>query len=474
MTKRSPLIILTAQRPWVYRKYPPFGILYLADSLLKAGFRVKIVHPVEGRREAVLSAVREERPLFVGLSVIATPLLAEDIEISKAVHAEGVPVVWGGIYPSMVPETALSADYVDYILTGEAELTVLDFARALNEGQDPEGIPGAGHKGDGLAVNPPGAFHRDLDRFRPAWELINLPEYLEFFPASGELMMMLSLSRGCPHRCIFCYNQSNPERRRFRIHGADYLREQVDYFKQKYRINLVRWVSDNPFGKVDKGKEVIMAADIPWVSTARIDLVDRQFAKWLKDSGCRFLCFGFESGVDHVLKILRKGFTSEQIRTGLMNLNNEGIFASGGWMHLIPGESEDDRRQTRQFMDELHRMSPRVLHDIQGLRPYPDTPVWKMCLEMGLTPPTTNEEWTQYRWLAAPLFGWTEKRLRRLVLATRILYGRARKAAPAVTTGQHEVLRERFIKGLFPGPVEEQMSEWPSLKNKIADPSEQD
>ncbi len=474
MSREAPLIILTAQRPWVYRKYPPFGVLYLADSLLQAGFRVKIIHRVEGRKQAILDAVAEERPLFVGFSVIATPLLAEDIDISQAVHFAGVPVVWGGIYPSMVPETALSADYVDYILAGEAELTVIDFARVLAEGSLPREVPGAGYKEDGPVINPVGSFHSALDRFRPAWELLNLSEYLEFFPAQGDLMMMVSLSRGCPHRCIFCYNQSNPDRRRFRIHSTDYLNEQVGYLKKRFKINMVRWISDNPFGKVKQGKEVIEGVGMPWVSTARIDIVDREFAGWLRHSGCRFLSFGFESGVDRVLKILRKGFSAEQIRAGIENLDREGIFASGNWIQLVPGETEEERTRTREFMDQLYRMSGRVYHDIQGLRPYPDTPVWEMCLDMGLDPPTTNEQWSKAHRLATPLFGWTEKRLQRLVLSTRILYGRARKSPPVVSPAQYEVIRKRFLKGEFQGPVEEQMAGWPSLKYKIADPSEQE
>ena len=88
----KPLIILTAQRAAAYRSYPPHGILYVADSLLKEGYRVKIIHPVAERLKDVVNAVQEEKPVFVGLSVIHTPLLKEDIEISKAVKEMEIPV----------------------------------------------------------------------------------------------------------------------------------------------------------------------------------------------------------------------------------------------------------------------------------------------------------------------------------------------------------------------------------------------
>jgi len=294
MNQKAPLIILTAQRPWAYRKYPAFGILFVASALVRAGYRVKIVHPERDRLGAIREAVKEERPLFVGLSVMATPLLPEDIEISKSLKAAGVPVVWGGIHPTMVPETALAADYVDYILTGEVEETVGDFAQALREGKPPEGIPGAGFK-EGVApvTTPAGRFLHDLDRYRPAWELIKLSNYLEVFAGGAERMIAVPLSRGCPFRCSFCYNLSNPDRRLFRIHGQEWIKEQIAFLKQKVGITIVRWISDNPFGNVKRGMEAITAAGMPWVSNARIELATESFCEWLKQTQCKMIGFGF-------------------------------------------------------------------------------------------------------------------------------------------------------------------------------------
>jgi len=77
-----------------------------------------------------------------------------------------VSVVWGGIHPTLVPETALAADYMDNIVTGEAEESAVKFAQALREGHLPEEVPGADRAPDGagLAVflAAPAVFNRRL------------------------------------------------------------------------------------------------------------------------------------------------------------------------------------------------------------------------------------------------------------------------------------------------------------------------
>ena len=70
MQENGPLIILTAQRVWTYRKFPPYGVMYIATQLREAGFRVEIVHPERDRADAVAEAVKREMPLFVGFSVM--------------------------------------------------------------------------------------------------------------------------------------------------------------------------------------------------------------------------------------------------------------------------------------------------------------------------------------------------------------------------------------------------------------------
>jgi hypothetical protein len=76
--------------------YPPFGIMYVADALEQAGFKVKLFHETEEFVSEFVRQVAEERPLFVGFSTITGPQLKPTIDASKLVHYLDVPVVGRG------------------------------------------------------------------------------------------------------------------------------------------------------------------------------------------------------------------------------------------------------------------------------------------------------------------------------------------------------------------------------------------
>src|SRR5260370_19142390 len=116
--------------------YPPFGIMYVADALTQAGFEARIFHETEAYQETFLREVAHAKPLFVGLSTITGPQLRPVIETSKRLKAMGVPVVWGGVHATIMPEECLKEDYVDFVVVNEGEETGQELARMLS-GQKP-------------------------------------------------------------------------------------------------------------------------------------------------------------------------------------------------------------------------------------------------------------------------------------------------------------------------------------------------
>src|SRR5687767_6692319 len=181
--------------------YPPFGLMYVADALLQSGFRVKIFHETHDYVDAFIREVEHERPLFVGLSTITGPQLHPVIETSRRLKALGMPVVWGGVHATIMPEEVLKEDYVDFVVINEGEETIQELSRML-AGQIPsdyssiKGLAWKNRAADGLVaenllaqvtqtphgysivVNPERHFIQDLDRFRPRWDLIPVERYL--------------------------------------------------------------------------------------------------------------------------------------------------------------------------------------------------------------------------------------------------------------------------------------------------------
>ena len=45
-----------------------------------------------------------------------------------------MPIVWGGAFPTVCPEAALNAPYVDYAVRGQGEQTFIELLEALGAG----------------------------------------------------------------------------------------------------------------------------------------------------------------------------------------------------------------------------------------------------------------------------------------------------------------------------------------------------
>src|SRR5262245_6747108 len=112
--------------------YPPFGIMYVADALEQVGFKALIFHETEEFVDSFVAQVAAERPLFVGFSTITGPQLKPTIEASRRVHDLGIPVVWGGVHATIMPEEVLKESYVDFVIVNEGEETAQELARLLS------------------------------------------------------------------------------------------------------------------------------------------------------------------------------------------------------------------------------------------------------------------------------------------------------------------------------------------------------
>ena len=118
-----------------------------------------------------------------------------------------VPVIFGGVHPSAVPEVCLEEPAVDYVCVGEGEEAMVrlceDLAGGLGAGRRPaRPIPNLWWRGEdgGIVRGPASGFVQDLDSL-PFWD----KELWENDVPIGTSYLTMT-SRGCPYRCTFCFN----------------------------------------------------------------------------------------------------------------------------------------------------------------------------------------------------------------------------------------------------------------------------
>ena len=416
-----------------YRMAPPFGILYLADALEKAGFTVRVFHELgtEADIQTLVDLVSAEQPHLVGFSTLTGSPLLPTARASRAIKAESpLPIVWGGLHPTMLPAQTLMNKFVDIVAIGEGEQTIVELAGTLSQhglrSDKLAGIAGIAFKRDGAVFQTePRPFIDELDDLHPAWHLVDIGRYFRegkhFYTDLGsqfwgQKIAAIFTSRGCPGRCAFCYNQF-VNKRTFRAQSADRVIRDIQEYKERYGITAIIFEDDCFFADKNRALEIIRHIELPWTCSIRANYLARwgdAFVEELRQHHCVELRVGAESGSQRVLDLMRKDITVDHIRTAARLCLRNGLKISLGFMVGIPGESWSDVLQTLALMDELEEMGEGLA--VVGpciFTPYPGTPLFEAAIEHGFEPPASLDEWGGRLWdHKQPLIPHVDKRIR--------------------------------------------------------------
>jgi anaerobic magnesium-protoporphyrin IX monomethyl ester cyclase len=391
---------------------PPFGILYLASALEQAGFEVTLVHEPGSERviRQLVADMLRSRPLLIGFSTLTGPSILPTLKASREIkQVSNVPVVWGGLHPTMLPEQTLESGCVDIVAVGEGEETIAELATALADGGKTstlERVAGLVFRANGsIHRTGPRPFIRNLDQYAPAWHYLDVNRYLfsdrHFYTDMGSRLgapkvASILTSRGCPWRCAYCYNQF-VNRRSFRAHSAARVLHDVRTLKERYGVGALIIEDDCFFAHRARGLEIAHGLGVPWTVSIRAS----ELAKWgpsfvreIAKAGCQEVRVGAESGSQRILELMEKDISVDDIRTAVRLCVEAGIRPALNFMIGIPGESDSDMRMTLDLMDELEALGDAVaVNGPSVFLPWPGTALYERAVAMGFKPPSQTAEW---------------------------------------------------------------------------------
>jgi len=376
--------------------YPPVGIMSIASALRDKEFEVNIFH--ESATDSNLSYIVEKSKgaLFTGLSVMTGKTLLPNLKLSRLLKSNNIPVVWGGIHPTFLPETTIKNEAVDFIIMGEGEESACEFAEKLKENSNLSLVKGLGYKKDGkIILNERSALISNLDKYRLNWDDIKVQNYLRPFNGNETFLSYLT-SRGCPHRCGFCYNLYF-NNRHWRPISADFVIKDIKSLKDKYNFDGIDFLDDNFFTDKNRAFKIVSSIEMPWIAEVRADYVNEDFIKQCKDYNCYKLIMGCESGSDKTLKAINKDTTIAQIENSAKLCYKYGIRFYCSFMMMMPGEGNYERDETIKFINKLMDTYKGI--EIDGPKiytPYPGTPLFALSKQLGWKEPQDIEEWSYY------------------------------------------------------------------------------
>lgn len=414
-----------------YQMAPPFSVLYLGDALEKAGYSVKLfVEPgTEHNIQQLLNLTHEEDPILVGFSCFTDLALKSSKKASIEIKKQfSVPVVWGGIHPTILPRQTLKNHFIDFIVCGEGEETVVELIHFLKRkdrnNEELKKIKGIGYKDFGrLILNEPRPFIKDLDAYSPAWHLLDIKRYIysvkNFYSQIGsklseEKVAAIYSSRGCPWRCGYCYNQA-VNKRVFRAQSPEKTIKEILFWKEK-DVTTIIFEDDNFFSDKNRVLEIICSVDVKWSATIRANYIENwgePFVRKLSSNGCTELRIGAESGSQKALDIMKKDITVDQIRRAVDLCSKYQIKTLLNFMVGIPGETWDDVKKTLDFMDELEDKSEFIsIGSPAVFVPWPGIYLSELAEKKGFVPPKTLEGWAKQWAQRSKLAPYNDRRIK--------------------------------------------------------------
>ncbi|MFA4887932.1 MAG: radical SAM protein [Candidatus Nanoarchaeia archaeon] len=392
MTK--PIALVQVSNPEDMR-IAPLALLFIGNTLKKEGYEPKVFHVNSDKVESAVRDILSIDPLMVGISVITGNQTRASADLSKLLKAAKpeLTIVWGGVHSTMLPRETVRETYVDYVANGEGDFIILDIVRMLEGKEKAENIKGLCFKHNGqLIVNPPRPLIEDLDQLDLDFSLIDVETHLEHEWNNKRVLGFIT-SRGCPFDCKFCFNQQFNQRR-WRAQSEKKVIEKVNYLKDTYNIDGIKFYDDLIFSDPQRAFRILEAVKLPWYGEVRVGMLSPSVVQKLVDTQCRELLLGLESGSDRMLQLMNKMQTVDQIKKGISNVAKApDVKAVGSFIMGLPTETKEETFKTVDLALELSEVNPKARFSFGFYMPYPGSDLYNLALSMGFIPPAKTEDW---------------------------------------------------------------------------------
>ncbi|GAB6052586.1 hypothetical protein JCM17960_14060 [Magnetospira thiophila] len=401
---------------------PPLGLAYLASVLRKAGYGVGIVdaqgedifnlrlsecerYNLQGLgTEALIDRIAPDT-LVVGVSLMFSQEWPPQRDFILALRERfpDVVIVAGGEHPTAFPEYTLrDCPAIDFVVTGEGELTFLELVYRLFHGLAAKESPGISYLNENGAYVSNGYSDRitHLDDLpRPAWDLCQVENYFQPNWAMGINMgrhIPILATRGCPYQCTFC---SNPVMwtTRYKMRDAKDVAAEIEELVSTYHVDSIDFFDLTAIVKKDwtlefcdelKRRKLKITWQLP--SGTRSEALDQDTLQALWDTGCRLITYAPESGSQRTLELIKKKLKLPHIVESIRIAKSVGHTVKINLVMGFPGEKLSDIFKTVGFGIKMAWMGADDCN-IAIFSPYPGSELYAQLLAEGKLPPPSDD-----------------------------------------------------------------------------------
>ncbi len=346
------------------------------------------------RKKLILSEILEYKPDLVGISVFTSNYRWALDMAASVKRTMDVPVIFGGVHPSLAPEHVIQEDQVDMVCVGEGEEPLFELLESLKNNQPDTSIKNIWFKRNGNIVkNEIRPLTRDID----ALPLPDRKALYSQLPRSYSKYPIVLTSYGCPFRCTYCANNAlaavyKGKGKYIRRRSPDNVMAEIRGLKSEFNPKYIIFMDD--LFTFDKAwlKEFApkYAAEIglPYSCLVHPKFLDREICELLKMSNCNLALIGLQSGCERIRKeVLNRNESNEECKKACRRLKDSGIKFSLDNILNLPFDNQKTIEESLRFYNELR---PDLIHSF-SLVYFPKTEIIDLGIKAGLLEPGARD-----------------------------------------------------------------------------------
>ena len=367
----------------VHRDPPPIGILYVGTFLKRNGYEVDLIdtHTEEDYKNVIQNYINSNNYVYIGITVIIGKFLKNANELTSFIRTidPKLPIVWGGIMASIMPDAILNEYKPDYIVRYEGEETSLELANALLYKNDIQNVKGISYILDEKIIHNDARIpKKNLDDYPiPKWELFGKGFNIQQVP----YYYLIMSSRGCPFNCTFCYKHSIDYSLRksmpsWRPRSAEHIIEELEYIHQNTGTTVFTFGDDNFFVNKKralkvldyfKNKKLYIEECIGHIGCIDDEIIDAM------GGIVQTFIFSVETASQRLQKYINKKLNLNSVSTIVNKFYKLGIVSDISFICGLPTEEQKDLRANVEFMIELKKANPFARGNMYLYYPLPKT-----------------------------------------------------------------------------------------------------
>ena len=333
------------------------GFVYIAGSLRAAGYDPIYYDAMSHwhKLDTIGKRIEAEKPDVVATTAFTAGIVdaLKVLKLAKEINPSIITVI-GNVHPTFCYEEMFRdhSAYLDYIVRGEGEETLVDLLDTLNAGGDVSKVKSIVFMDNGKPlVTPSRGYIKDLDSLPLAWDLVDWPIYT-YRTMEGSRLAIVSSSRGCSQQCSFCSQQLFWQRN-WRGRSPENFVGELEFLRDTYGVNVVMISDETPTLDRARWEKILDLLIERQVGTkilmeTRVDdiLRDEDIMWKYQKAKIDHIYVGVEATTQETLDIFKKDIKVEQSKRALDLINEYNIVSETSFVLGMPDDTTEKIRQT--------------------------------------------------------------------------------------------------------------------------------